>query len=324
MGVKIDSIDKRILFELDRNSRIPETKLAKIIGKSKESVRYRIKKLTDKKIIEKFTIWIDPTKSGYQVYKIYLSTNNIPKKKKELIEYVKNDKRLFWLGVAEGAWNIGLTFFSKSPQEFFELKNQLFGNFKDLIIELKTAQVVGIKIHEKTFLHDTKPTWTDFFNNSENENLDKISINLLNELFNNSRINIAKTAYKYNTTVDIIRNRIKNMEDKKIIVKYTININYDLLDYEFYKTFLYLKNSDKESMKRILSYILESKKIIHLVKQISPWDIELETVCKNYKEYIKIMSKLTQKFPELIHKIETAIISEDYVFPSKQKIFDKT
>ena len=323
MSLKIDSIDKRILFELDKNSRIPETKLAKMLGKSKESIRYRIKKLTENKIINKFTIWIDPTKIGYQVYKIYLSTNNIPEKKKELIEYVKNDRRLFWLGVAEGIWNIGLTFFSKNAQEFFELKNQLVGKFKELIIELKTAQVVGIQIHEKSFLYNTNSNWTYFFNEAKEEQLDNISRILLDELFNNSRINLAKIAYKYKTTVDIIRNRIKNMEKQKIIVKYTININYDLLNYEFYKTFLYLKNTDKESIDKILAYILKSRRIIHLVKQISPWDIELETVCKNYKEYIKTMSELTQKFPESIHKIETAIISEDYVFPSKEKIFQK-
>lgn len=323
MSLKIDSIDKRILFELDKNSRIPETKLARILGKSKESIRYRIKKLTEKKIINKFTIWIDPTKIAYQVYKIYLLTNNIPEKKKELIEYVKNDKRLFWLGVAEGVWNIGLTFFSKNAQEFFELKNQLMGKFKELIIELKTAQVVEIQIHEKTFLYNTNSKWTHFFNDTKKEELDNVSRILLNELFNNSRINLAKIAHKYKTTVDIIRNRIRKMEKQKIIVKYTININYDLLNYEFYKTFLYLKNTDKESINKILSYILESKKIIHLVKQISPWDIELETVCENYKEYVKIMSKLTQKFTASIHKIETAIISEDYVFPSKEKIFQK-
>ena len=41
----IDNIDKRILFELDKNSRIPDVQLAKRVGKSKEAVRYRIKKL---------------------------------------------------------------------------------------------------------------------------------------------------------------------------------------------------------------------------------------------------------------------------------------
>jgi len=322
MSIEIDNVDKQILFELDKNSRIPETHLAKLIGKSKEATRYRIKKLIEKKIITKFTIWIDPTKIGYQVYKLYILIKNIPEKRDELINYVKNDKRLFWLGTAEGVWNIGLTYFAKTAQEFFELKNQLIGKFKELIIELKTAQVVDIQIHEKTFLHSAETKWIHFFNESKELVLDEISIKILNGLFNNSRKNLAHIAHENESTVEIIRNRIKNMEEQKIIVKYTINIDYELLDYEFYKTFIYLKNTNKESIEKLLAYILINKNIIYVIKQISAWDIELEILCKNYKEYNKVISELTQKFSEAINKIETAIISKDYVFPSNEKIFE--
>ena len=129
MLINLDKADKRILFELDKNARIPETKLAKIIGKSKESVRYRINKLQNEGIITDFTIWIDPTKLGFNSVKIYLNLANKPENKKAFIDYVKSDKRLMWLGIADGAWNAGLTYFVKSNQEFFELKNELFSKF---------------------------------------------------------------------------------------------------------------------------------------------------------------------------------------------------
>ena len=45
MNPQLDKIDKRLLFELNQNCRIPETRLAKMVGKSKEAVRYRIKNL---------------------------------------------------------------------------------------------------------------------------------------------------------------------------------------------------------------------------------------------------------------------------------------
>ena len=95
MAYLLDNIDKRILLELDKNARISDVKLAKIVGKSKESVRYRIKKLIEEKVILRFTIWIDPTKLGYQTAKIYLNLANIPEKKKQFIEELKNEKRLY-------------------------------------------------------------------------------------------------------------------------------------------------------------------------------------------------------------------------------------
>lgn len=322
MSYKIDKTDLRILFELDKNSRIPETKLAKIIEKSKEVVRYRIKKLIEEKIILNFTIWIDPIKLGYQTAKIYLKLANIPEKRKRFLDYVKKDKRLFWLGIADGAWNIGLTFFVRDNKEFFEIKNEIFSKFKDLIIENTTASVVGVYYHDKTFLFQDKTDFKSMFESSSNLEIDEISRKILKELFGNSRINIVSIANKYNTSVDIIKSRIKKLEEQKIISRYTISINYQKLNYEFYKTFLYFENLNETELEKLMQYCKENKNIIHLIKQISPWDIELEIMCQNYNEYNKIISNLTEKFSDIITKVETAIMGEDYIFPAKKMIFE--
>jgi len=318
----LDKIDKRILFELDKNSRIPDTKLAKLVRRSKESVRYRIKKLQEDKIIKGFSIWIDPVKLGFISAKIYLNLANKPKNKKEFIDFVKKDKRLFWLGIAEGSWNAGLTYFVKSNKEFYELKNKLFSKFKDLILNSHTAVLIDVNICDKTFFYNSETKWKTMFDILDNYELEEIEKNILKELFNNSRINIVDIARKYNFSVDVIRNRIKKLEKNKIIFRYLAEIDFNKLGYEFFKTFLYFKNLKKEDEKKLIEYVRLNPKIIHLVRQISPWDIELEIMCESYLEYNKIISNLTKEFSEIINKVETAIISEDYVFPSKQMIFE--
>ena len=152
---KLDKIDMRILFELDKNARIPDTRLAKLVRRSKESVRYRIKKLQEQGIIKGFTTWIDPTRLGFLGVKMYINLANKPEKKKEFIQFVKKDKRLFWLGIADGAWNAGLTYFVKDNREFFELKNELFSKFKDLILESHTGVLLDVNVCDKTFLYRT-------------------------------------------------------------------------------------------------------------------------------------------------------------------------
>ncbi len=322
MLIKLDKIDKHIIFELDRNARIPETQLAKIVGRSKESIRYRIRKLQEDGIIHGFTIWIDPTKLGYTSSKIYLTLANKPGEKQKFIDYVKRDKRLFWLGIAEGAWNAGLTFFVKSNREFFELKNELFSHFKDLILESHTATLVNVNIHDKAFLHRSETKWQTLFDQVENYQLEKIEKNILKELFLNSRINIVEIARKHHSTVDIIRHRIKKMEEKRIIFRYTTRLDFTKLGYEFYKTFMYFKNLTRQDEQKLMEYTQKNQKIIHLVKQISPWDIELESMCENYQEYNVAIAELTKEFANSIQKVETAIMSEDYVFPAEKMIFE--
>jgi DNA-binding Lrp family transcriptional regulator len=322
MDIKLDKIDKRILFELDKNARIPDTQLAKLVGRSKESVRYRIKRLEDLGVILGFSSWIDLSKIGFISAKIYLNLANDPKKKKELLDYVKQDKRLFWLGVAEGAWNVGLTYFVKSNREFFDLKNELFSKFKELILKSDTGVLVDVNISHKTFLHNSPNQWKTLFADLEDYKLEEIEKEVLKELHNNSRVHVVDIAVNNKSTVDIVRNRIKKLEEKGIIAGYFAKIDFSKINYEFFKTFLYFKNLTNEDETRLLNYCKLNKKIINLVRQISPWDIELEVMCESYKEYNNVLSSLSEEFSSIISKTETAIMGENYLFPSKKFIFE--
>lgn len=318
----LDIVDKRILYELDKDARIADTTLAKLVKKSKEAVRYRINKMEKSGIITGYSTWIDPTNLSYESAKIYLTLANKPQRKKEFKEFLKNDKRLFWLGFAEGAWNVGLTFFVTSQKEFYELKNDLFARFNDLILENHTASLIEVNVCDKTFLYDTPTQWRNVFTFSKTYTLDDIEKSILKELFKNSRVNIVDIAIKHNSTVDIIRHRMKKLTQLHIISRTMTVIDYTKLGYALYKTFLYFKRFSKEDEKQLMTYCLGEPNIIHLIKQISPWDVELESMCESYQKYNEIISKLTERFSDTIAKVETAIISEDHVFPAKQMVFE--
>ena len=68
MELLIDNVDRRILYELDINARIPVTQLAKKLRLSREKVNYRINNLIKRGIIRKFVTMINPVKLGYSVF----------------------------------------------------------------------------------------------------------------------------------------------------------------------------------------------------------------------------------------------------------------
>ena len=269
MVLEIDNIDKRILFELDKNARIPETALAKMVNRSKESIRHRINKLREEKILLGNRLWIDFTKLGYSIGKIYLNLANVSKRKREFIDYIKKDKRLFWLGIAEGEWNCGITYFVKNNFEFFDLKNELFSKFKDLIHTSQICSVVNINISNKTFFYDENNHWISAFESPTSYLLDEKEKKILVSLSKDSRKNVVNIANETGLTVDVIRNRIKKLEEAKVIFRYGAIIDFNKLGYEFFKSFLHFRNLSKEDEKKLFDYCLRNKKIIHLVKSIS-------------------------------------------------------
>jgi len=145
--INLDQIDKRILFELERNARIPDVQLAKIIKKSKDAVRYRIKRLEEQKVITGYKTWIDLAKLGFTSCTLYLTLLNIPQKKEKLVNFIKGNPRTYWVGVAEGAWNIGVSYFVRSPRELFDMKHLLISQFKDIILDIKITSFVSVSVH---------------------------------------------------------------------------------------------------------------------------------------------------------------------------------
>ncbi len=141
-------------------------------------------------------------------------------------------------------------------------------------------------------------------------------------MFLNSRARLSYLAKKFNVSIDVIRTRIKNLEKKKIITRYTIDIDYQALGYEFYKTFLYFRNLTQKDLHALMEFTRKVPGTIHMVKQISPWDIELETMCKSYKEYNEILASITKKFAHIISKTETGILIEDHIYPAEKMVFE--
>lgn len=321
MTVILDDVDKRILFELERNARIPDVQLAKLVKKSKDAVRYRINKLEEQKVITGYKTWIDMAKLGFTSCTLYLTLLSIPQKKEKLIAFLKNNPRTYWIGVAEGAWNIGVSYFVRSNQELFDMKHALIAQFKDIILDIKVTSLVSVSVHEKNFLVAEETKLTTFTERLVENTLDPMSQKLLRALYWNATANIATLADTLNTTVDIIRHRMKKLHDEGIIIRYTSVIDYQRIGYEFHKAFVYLKQCDSELLKKLHVYVAQNKTIINLVKQIAPWDFELVLFTRNFAEYDEALGQFTQTFATQVQKIESATMAVDVIFPCSKLPF---
>ena len=95
--------DKKILYELDKNSRIGITELAKRVQMSKESLHYRLNKLIEEKIILKFHTVPAHYRFGTIDYKVYLRLQDISKTSyDQLIDFLIKNKDVFWVTPCNG------------------------------------------------------------------------------------------------------------------------------------------------------------------------------------------------------------------------------
>ena len=136
---KLDIKDKKILYELDVNSRQSNSEIGKKVGLSKEVVKYRIDTLIRKGIIIKFQTVINYFKLGIIKHKLYLQLKNITKEKLEEIgNYLKNYKKTEWVALCTGKWDLIASFLvnniNELDEEILDLMNRYHNYIKDKAI----------------------------------------------------------------------------------------------------------------------------------------------------------------------------------------------
>ncbi len=315
--IKLDLTDKKILAQLDKNCRIPNSKLGKIVNKSREAVGYRIQQLERKGIIQKYITSINPNKLGYYMFKVYLQLENIPKERERFYEFLKKQKSVYWMGICDGAFDCVFAILSKSITEFYDEINNILSQFKGLIIKKVIGTMVDTRQYNKKFFtNDTDGKYVIFGGDVVDNKIDKLDYKILEILANDARIPIAKLARKVNSTIEIVRSRIKKMKEKEIILGYRIAVDFNKLGLEFFKAIIYFKSLSKGDERSLFEWMRQHPNSLYYIRSLAPWEVEFEFVVENYQEFNKIINELRKRFPHVISHYEHLIMIYENWMPA--------
>lgn len=316
MGIKIDKIDRRILYELDKNCRVSDSRLAKIVGRSRESVRYRIKRMQREGVIIEFLTALNPAKTGYLFYKLYLQLRNIPEERKKFFEYLHDHKGMYWYGSNDGVWDSHMTIFAKNPKEFNDIKYSIYRRFRSLIIKRDIGQLVKTRQYPKKFVleksQDTGQVQERYFaGDLGHEKVDNLDMKIMMTLSHDARISLVDLASKVDSTVDIVRGRMKKLEKQGIIIQYRVALDPSKLGFMLFKSFMYFDSISEEDKMRLIEYAKRSRNIVYLIEQVSSWEFEIELLAESYEKFLDVMNELRLMFKDSLRNYEFCLMKDD-------------
>jgi Lrp/AsnC family transcriptional regulator for asnA, asnC and gidA len=114
----IDDIDNKIIKILINNSRISNTKIAKLLNISEASVRKRIKKMMKIGIIKKFTVELNYNLLGYK--RVFIGLNIDKDKIFNILEKISKNKNIIDIYLTGGDHDILIDFLYSKPEELDE------------------------------------------------------------------------------------------------------------------------------------------------------------------------------------------------------------
>ncbi len=132
--IKLDELDKKILYLLSENARMPLFEIAKRTKKSIDIIQYRKKRLEKNGYMYSYGISLDNAKFGYTMNVLFLYIHNMTiNRENELTRFFQNHKNIRWAHKAIGQQTILIETLTDSQKAFQNLITELKNKFSDII-----------------------------------------------------------------------------------------------------------------------------------------------------------------------------------------------
>ena len=318
--MKLDKSDKIILTSLEFNARIKEKELARLCHLSKDSIRYRIKKLEERSIIKGYSCFIDYTKLGCISYKLYLKIQGSEGDWSRLRIFLDNQPAVFVRFESQTDWNFGVVYFARSLYDYYLFERALFTKFGTIIQTSELCHMVDATVFEPRFLLEKKSGTFDLFGETKHNTVDSIDNALLGLLLRDSSRPLLALASQIKLSPDATKKRIQRLEKEQIIRRYTTTIDYSQLGLEIYKVFIFVKGYTEEVENKLVEALSGYNSIRNIIRMVGPWKIEAEFICSNYDELFTILKEIRTSFSQNITSLTYSIFRNEVYYPSKKAL----
>jgi len=304
--MQLDTLDKKILAELSKDSRTPILTLARKVLASREVVLYRIRRLEKEKIILGYTTEIDFEKIGLIGAAVFVNVKQ--EEEEHFYQYLKSCPFVSWVARLSGVWNFGLSVYGRSLKEldrnFQELKNKfILHNFRF------SMHRRNYFFYDKLFSKETRKK----ISNSFSYRIDLIDKKILFELTKNSRIQATELSSLVKITAPAVAKRIRSLEKSGYIQKYGLFLDYSRLGKVQYGVFII-----SNSYEKIIPYLFSSPQVNYVAEYLGEPFLEFGVILDDPYQLRPFLEQLEQKYPLQI--MEVSLFQKEVVSVSPPKI----
>ncbi len=299
--MELDTLDKKLLAELDNNARQSNSKIAKKLRIAKSVVNYRVRNLEKSGVILGYYTVINSYMLGYSSYRIYLKLKyTSPKKEAEIIDYLVGLAQTRWVGVIKGRFNIGVVFLVKTQEELVGIWDKFNERYHEHIYEPQICISYGLERYRlpfaKRYLKERGKT--DAVQLGIRVEMTKTDTALLHLISGNARISLIELSEKLNLSPATVQYHLKQMINKKIVLGFRPILNMEKLGYTLYKIDFNIKNTS--DYQKIRAFAHEHEDIFCLIKTIGWADAELEVYAQSTQRFYEILDEIRTRFDGVI------------------------
>lgn len=316
---KLDIKDKKILSELDLDSRQSNSEIGKKVGLSKEVVKYRIDNLKKEGVIIKFHTIINYFKLGITKHKVYFQLKNVNREKfEEIGNFLKNHKKTEWVVTSTGRWDLIVSFLVENINELDDEILSIMNKYSLFIKEKAVSSTLYLVHHIREYLkenhHKIKEKIIYHTTKDKQEKINSFEFELLRLISNNARMPLTEIATRLKSTPRIVNYHLKELERREIILAYKCHLNPNLIGRTFCKAIFYLSNVTRKRLDELVDYCSNIRESLWPQRIIGNWDFEVDFEIESYEKFQEKILEIKNLFSDIIINQEFCIISKEFKF----------
>lgn len=305
---QLDKLDRRILFELDTDSRQSVSDLARRLRQGRDRIGYRVDQLIDRGIIQGFSASINIYRLGYTIFKSYLRLENNRERVQELISHLRSHPRVYWHALCDGGWDLMIAVFARNAREFHLIHSEIITRFNDIVLNFSMYTLVEVRMYRKGFLLGKSSRPFVIGGEPGTELIDQVDYKIMKILSDDSRQGLSAIAEQIDSTAAVVKYRIQQLEKRGVITGYSTEVDLAALDMMFFKAQLFLRNYTSTLRAEFRAYCEENPYVNCYIEQLGDATLEIELFVHDYEHFNDIIEEMRGAFSKLVRNFQTVLI----------------
>ncbi|MCH7535225.1 MAG: AsnC family transcriptional regulator, partial [Bacteroidetes bacterium] len=296
----LDLIDRKLLYELDLNSRQSYKEIAKKLRIAKETARFRINRLVERGYIKNFITTMNTSHLNRFYYKLFYKFHKThPQIDQQIVSFLQNYKSVAYFASTEGRYDLTFLILAKDMRDLYQFLVPFREKFGDYILEQEILTMPAVHRFNFRFFHEKgKLLHTKYPVELKEPKIDSIDYQIVKELAKNSRITLIDLAKKTGTETNVVKYRIRKLKKQKIIGTHVLDINFEKFGLQHFQINFSLKNHSM--IDQIINYVAQNPKATFATVTLGKYDLAVEFVVQTVKELREILNDIKEKFSEHI------------------------
>jgi len=302
-----DSKDRKILYELERDSRRSLGEIAKRAGLSKQTLHYRIQRLVGEGVITGFITAIDAAKLGYVNHEVWMQLGELDEaKKKEFLDFLAAHENVRWVSSCGGKFDVAIAILAENLVRFDSILRGILGRFPGYVKNHYVSISYEFYGYPRSHLVKEEKRGKGAFLGGQPERIamDEADFRIISELAENSRIPTLELAQKAGIAPNTVRARMRRLEKEGVIRSYTILIQPSRLGIQNYELLVNLQNLTEVREKQIEAYCLQNPNVNFLLKVVGKWDLDINFDCQGSEQLQAFITEFRSRFGDVIKDFE--------------------